>query len=150
MINKTKESTKVKTIHRVIHRFSFHKCCCVENYGPNLLFKWLSTLINKKIYTSKLKVPKSKALVGQRHFKSTNFWNERKQLTLNQTQGFKIVEEKQLSLGNQIKLGKIKSTGRAQNFKKLGKTVAAATIGDYLVNSDLWKTSSLSNRLFWQ
>ena len=25
-----------------------------------------------------------------------------------------------------------------QNLKKLGKTVAAATIGDYLVNLDLW------------
>ena len=28
------------------------------------------------------------------------------------------------------------------------KKVAAATIGDYLVNTDLWTTSSLSNRLF--
>ena len=31
---------------------------------------------------------------------------------------------------------------------KLGKQVAAATIGDYLVNPNLYKISSLSNRLF--
>ena len=94
-------------------------------------------MINKNLYTSKLKVPKSKALSGQRNFKSTNFRNERKQLTLNQTQTFKIVAEEQPSLGKQIKPGKIKSTRRGQNFKNLGKTVAAATIGDYLVNLDL-------------
>ena len=33
-------------------------------------------------------------------------------------------------------------------FKKIGKIVAAARIGDYLVNPDLWTISSLSNRLF--
>ena len=127
MINKTKESVKVNTIHRVIHRFSFHNGGCIENYGPDLMFKWLPTLINKNLYTSKLKVPKSKALAGQRHFKSTNFRNERKQSTSNQTRTFKIVVEEQPSLGNQIKPGKIKSTRRVQNFKNLGKTVAAAT-----------------------
>ena len=37
---------------------------------------------------------------------------------------------------------------RDQNFKKFGKTVAAATIGDYLVNLDLWTIYSLNNRLF--
>ena len=35
-----------------------------------------------------------------------------------------------------------------QNLKKIGKKVAAITIGDYPVNIDLWKTSSFSNRLF--
>ena len=33
-------------------------------------------------------------------------------------------------------------------LRNLGKTVAAATIGDYLVDLDLWTISSLSNRLF--
>ena len=33
-------------------------------------------------------------------------------------------------------------------FFKFGKIVAAATIGDYHVNLDLWTISSLSNRLF--
>ena len=33
-------------------------------------------------------------------------------------------------------------------LQKIGKTVAAATIGNYLVNLDLWTISSLSNRLF--
>ena len=31
-----------------------------------------------------------------------------------------------------------KSWGGDQNLRNLGKTVAAATIGDYLVNLDLW------------
>ena len=55
--------------------------------------------------------------------------------------------EKQSSAIKTI-LGKITSKRRVQNFEKFGKKVAAATIGDYLVNSDLWKTASLSNRLF--
>ena len=33
-------------------------------------------------------------------------------------------------------------------MKKLGRIVAAATIGDYMVNLDLWTISSLSNKLF--
>ena len=37
---------------------------------------------------------------------------------------------------------------RAPKFKKFGETVVAATIGYYLVNLDLWKISSLDNRLF--
>ena len=37
---------------------------------------------------------------------------------------------------------------RGPKFKKLGRTVAAATIGENLVNLDLWITTSLSNRLF--
>ena len=37
---------------------------------------------------------------------------------------------------------------RGPKFKKFGETVAAATIGDYLVNLDLWTISSLDNRLF--
>ena len=32
-----------------------------------------------------------------------------------------------------------KSLGGDQKLKKLGRKVAAATIGDYLVNLDLWK-----------
>ena len=36
---------------------------------------------------------------------------------------------------------------RGPKFKKFGETVAAATIGDYLVNLDLWTISSLVNRL---
>ena len=45
-------------------------------------------------------------------------------------------------------LGKIKFKRRVQNFKIFGKIVAATTIGDYLVNLDLWIISSLSDRLF--
>ena len=37
---------------------------------------------------------------------------------------------------------------RVQFFLEIWEIVAAATIGDYLVNPDVWKTSSLSNRLF--
>ena len=37
---------------------------------------------------------------------------------------------------------------RGPKFKKFGETVAAATIGDYLVNLDLSTISSLDNKLF--
>ena len=43
---------------------------------------------------------------------------------------------------------KIKSKGGSKIFQKFGKKVVAATIGDYLVNPDLWTISSLNNRLF--
>ena len=62
----------------------------------------------------------------------------------------KIVVEgrQQQSSWIQTILGKITIKRRVQNFKNLGKTVAATTIGDYLVNLDLWTIYSLSNRLF--
>ena len=53
-----------------------------------------------------------------------------------------------IDLKKSNKHGLDKMERRVQNFKNLGKNVAAATIGDYLVNTDLWTTSSLSNRLF--
>ena len=51
------------------------------------------------------------------------------------------------SSGIQLISDKIKSKG---GFKilKIWEIVAAATIGDYLVNTELWTISSLSNRLF--
>ena len=47
---------------------------------------------------------------------------------------------------NKLGLDKIKR--RVQNFTSLGKKVAATTIGNYLVNTDLWTISFLSNKLF--
>ena len=47
---------------------------------------------------------------------------------------------------NNPKQDKVKR--RVHNLKNLGKKVAAATIGDYLANTDLWTISSLINRLF--
>ena len=47
---------------------------------------------------------------------------------------------------NNPRQDKIKKGG--SQILEFGKKVAAATIGDYLVNPDLWTISSLSNRLF--
>ena len=43
---------------------------------------------------------------------------------------------------NDSKESNTKSWGGDQNLKNLGRIVAAATIGDYLVNLDLWATTS--------
>ena len=47
---------------------------------------------------------------------------------------------------NNPRLDKIKR--RVQFFLEIWEIVAATTIGDYLVNTDLWTISSLSNKLF--
>ena len=58
-----------------------------------------------------------------------------------------VAEEKtEFKKPNKSRQDKIKR--RVQNFKKIGEKVAATTIGDYLVNPDLWTIYSLSNRLF--
>ena len=95
------------------------------------------------------KTPQSKELARQKdRFRSFNFRNEGKQLTSIQPQKSKFVVEEKQSSGIETIPGKIKSKGGSKSFQKFGKKIAAATIGDYLVNPYLWTTSSLSNKLF--
>ena len=69
-------------------------------------------------------------------------------LTSIQLQTIQNVAEGKTKFSNPYNPRQDKIKRRVQNFKKIGKIVAAATIGDYLVNPNLWTISSLSNRLF--
>ena len=79
--------------------------------------------------------------LDKRQFQIVHFQNEGKQLISIQPQKSKFVAEEKQSSGIQKIPGKIKLKGGSKFFQKFGKKVAAATIGDYLVNIDLWTTS---------
>ena len=69
-------------------------------------------------------------------------------IQLNSTpQDPKFVAEDKVVQQSQTNPGKVKLKGGSKILKNW-ENVAAATIGDYLVNPDLWTISSLSNKLF--
>ena len=69
-----------------------------------------------------------------------------KQFTSTSKRSKFVAEEQQSStISNKSRQDKIKR--RVQNFLKFWEIVAAATIGDYVVNPDFQTISSLSNRL---
>ena len=78
----------------------------------------------------------------------SNLETKEKKFTLLQLQKIQIYSrgKTEFKKPNNPRLDKIDR--RVQNLKILGKKVTAATIGDYLANTDLWTISSLINRLF--
>ena len=72
--------------------------------------------------------------------------NSLPQFNFKQSKFIAEAKKAEFSNPNNPKQDKIKKGG--SKILKFWEIVAAATIGDYLVNPDLWTISSLSNKLF--